>query len=195
MTRPLVLVFCLFTCAYAQTPPPDQAYTIDPKIARAPVPIETPEADMPNQARHQQVNGLCVVDIIVDRKGLPQNPRVVRCTDPIFAENSLIAVKRYKFKPATAVRDNQPVPVRMHIEVNYRFGLSRDPVRLPPPHIRLGFLISSQPTSAEPDTAGLYTLSHAFDSPNSFPRMQRFVGMGFGRAAFVLEGLHRRHHH
>jgi hypothetical protein len=187
VTRPLLVVFWLFTFGHAQTPSPDQVYTIDPKVVRAPVPIEFPESEMPDQARHPQVNGLCAVDIIVDRKGLPQDPRVVRCTDPMFAENSLKAIKRYRFKPATTLQDNQPVPVRMHIEINYRWGLNRDPVRLPPPHIRLGFLISSRPTSAEPDTAGVYTLSHAFDSPNSFPRMERFVGMGFGRAAFILE--------
>ena len=187
MTRPLLAVFCLFTLAHAQTPSPDQIYTIDPKVVRAPIPIDFPESEMPDQARHHQINGLCAVDVIVDRKGFPRYPRVVRCTDPIFAENSLKAIKRYRFKPATTLQDNQPVPVRMHIEFNYRWGLNRDPVRLPPPHIRLGFLIPSQPTSAQPDSAGIYTLSHAFDSPNSFPRMQRFVGIDFARTAFVLE--------
>ncbi len=185
MTRSLLAVFYLFSAAHAQTPPPDQVYTIDPKIVHAPVPIVLPEADMPNQARYRQVNGLCAVDVVVDRKGFPQNTRVVRCTNPIFAESSLNAVKRYRFKPATTVQDNKPVAVLMHIEVNYRF--SRDPIRLPQPHIRLDFLIPSQPIPAEPNKAGVYTLSHAFDSPNSHPRLQSIAVAGFARAAFAFE--------
>ena len=167
MIRSLLAVFYLFTAAHAQTPPPDQVYTIDPKIVHAPVPIVLPEADMPNQARYRQVNGLCAVDVVVDRKGFPQNTRVVRCTNPIFAESSLNAVKRYRFKPATTVQDNKPVAVLMHIEVNYRF--SRDPIRLPQPHIRLDFLIPSQPIPAQPDKAGVYTLSHASIHPIRIP--------------------------
>jgi hypothetical protein len=187
ITRPLLAISCLCLFAHAQTPPPGQVYAIDPKVVRAPIPIAAPESAMPDQARRKQVPGLCAVDIIVDRKGLPQNPHVIRCTDPIFAENSLNAVKRYRFKPATTLLDNKPVPVRMHVEINYRWGFNHDPTPLPRPHIRLGFLISSQPIAAEPDAAGVYTLSHAFDPPNSLPHMQRFVGMSFGRAAFILE--------
>jgi hypothetical protein len=141
---------------------------------------------MPDAARLRQLNGLCTLTILVDRKGLPQNPRIVRCTDPMFAENSLNAVKKYRFVPATTVADNKRVLFSMHVEINYTFGSDPKPVSLPQPHIHIGFLVPSQPPSG-PDSNGIYTLSHDFDPPNSFPKIQRFANAGFGRAAFALE--------
>jgi outer membrane biosynthesis protein TonB len=143
---------------------------------------------MPDRALRQQLDGLCALSIIVDKKGNPQNSRVVRCTDPIFVENSPKAVKNYRFKPATTLLDNQPVLFHLNIEINYRF--MRDPVQvlLPRPRIRASFLISSEPAQPEsPDSTGIYTLSHAFDPPNLIPRLHRFANAGFGRAAFSLD--------
>ena len=187
VTRPLLALCCLCTLAHAQaTSSPDQVYS-DPKIVHPPVPTRTAEAEMPKQARRQQSNGFCTVALVVDKKGLPQNARVVRCSDPIFAENSLTAVRNYRFLPATSLQDNKPVLFRMSVEISYRFGPNRDPIPLPRPHIKLDFLLPSQPAPSEPDSAGTYTLSHVFDPPNSLPRLQRFVGVGFGRAAFSLD--------
>jgi hypothetical protein len=156
-------------------------------VVHTPVPIQTPESEMPDKARRQQLEGLCALTIVVDRKGLPQNPRIVRCTDPIFAESSLNAVKRYRFVPATTVADNKPVLFNMHIEISYRFGPSANPVALPRPRIKTGFLVGSQSAPSVPDRNGVYTLTREFDPPNSFPQIQRFVNAGFGRAAFSLE--------
>src|ERR1700738_5424392 len=140
---------------------------------------------MPDQARRQQLDGLCALAIIRDRRALPQAPRLVRCTDPIFAENSLKVVKKYRFVPAKTVADNKPVLFSMHIEIIY--GPNLNPVSLPRPHTRIGFLIGSQPTPSGPDRNGVYALSHEFDPPNSMPQILRFANEGFGRAAFSLE--------
>jgi len=185
--RRLPVLICLFTLGRAQTPPPDQIYSFDPKIVHLPVPVQIPEAEMPDQARRQQLAGLCAVALIIDKRGFPQDPHVVRSTDPMFAENSLNAVKQYRFKPATTLQDDKPVLFSMHVEINYRFGRDPDPILLPPPHIRLGFLLSAQPDSPAPNSDGAYTLSHRFDAPNSLPKLQRFANAGFGRAAFSLE--------
>jgi outer membrane biosynthesis protein TonB len=188
-TRHLLLVFCLCAIAHAQTASnADRVYTFDPKVVRVPVPIRTAEAEMPDQARRQQLDGLCALSLIVDKKGNPQNSRVVRCTDPIFAESSLKAVRGYKFKPATTLLDNQPVLFHMNIEISYRFEQGPNQLLLPRPHIHTGFLISPAPaTSESPDSTGIYTLSHAFDPPNAIPKLQRFANAGFGRAAFMLD--------
>ena len=186
-TRRLLTVFCLCALAHAQTPSPDQVYSFDPKVVHPPVPIWTAEADMPDQARRQQLDGFCTIALVVDKKGLPQNARVLRCSDPIFADSSLAVVKNYRFKPATTVQENKTVLFKMNIEVSYRFGPNRGPISLPRPHIKLDFLLPSQPARPEPDSAGTYTLSHVFDPPNALPRLQRFVGVGFGRTAFSLD--------
>lgn len=184
MTRPLLAVFFLCTLAHPQAASTDQVYTYDPKVVNLPVPTHTPEAEMPDQARRQQLPGLCSLDIVIDRKGLPQNPHIVRCTDPLFADNSLKAVKQYRFQPATRVQDNSPVLFRTHVEISYRFGPNPGSIPIPRPHIRLEFLLPQQADSSEPDSAGIYTLSRAFEQ---IPRLQRFANAGFGRAAFSLD--------
>ena len=186
MTPTLLAVLCLCTLAHAQARP-DHVSFFDPNVMTAPVPIEFPEAEMPEGARRRQVPGLCSIQLVVDEKGYPEDPRVTRCTDPVFSENSLRSVKRYRFKPARTIQDNKPVAVILHIEVSYSFGRDPDPIPFPRPNIRVGFLIPAQPSPSEPDPSGIYTLSHAFDPPNSLPRLHRFVGMGFGRAAFLLD--------
>jgi hypothetical protein len=99
----------------------------------------------------------------------------------------LNAVKNYRFQPATTLQDNKPVLFGMHIGISYRFGRDRFPIPLPRPHIKLDFLIPLPPAPSEPDSTGTYPLSHVFDPPNSLPRLQRWVGVNFRRAAFSLD--------
>jgi hypothetical protein len=188
VTRPLLTVFCLCALAQAQgSSSPDQIHSFDPTVVDSPVTILAPESKMPDEARRQQLDGLCSLAIVVDRTGLPQDPRIVRCTDPIFAENSLKAVKKYRFVPAKRVADNKPVLFRMHIEISYRSGADHNPVPLPRPRFKVGFLVESQSAPSRHDSNGIYTLSLGFNPPNSFPKILRFEDAGFGRAAFSLE--------
>ena len=108
MTRPLV-VFCLFTFAQAQAPSPDHAQApLTPRSFVLPSLSSFPNRKCPTRrGTHKSMASAPFSLIIVDRKGLPETPCVVRCTDPIFAENSLKAIKRYRLKPATT-RGGQP---------------------------------------------------------------------------------------
>lgn len=188
MTRPVFVIFCLCALAHGQaTVSPDHIYSFDPMVIHSPVPIQAPDSEMPDKARRQQLDGLCTLDVVIDRKGSPQNLRIVRCTDPMFAENSLRTVKKYRFVPAKTVAENKPVLFSMHIEISYRFGPDIDPIPLPRPRLKIGFLVRPQPVPSGPDRSGIYTLSHDFDAPNSFPKIERFANGGFGRAAFSLE--------
>jgi periplasmic protein TonB len=84
----------------------------------APVPIFTPEAEFSDEARRAKYQGICVISVIVDAHGNPQDPRVVRTLGMGLDEKALEAVRKYKFKPA--MKGNQPVPVRINVEVNFR---------------------------------------------------------------------------
>jgi TonB family protein len=85
----------------------------------APVPIFTPEAEFSDEARRAKYQGVCLISLIVDAQGNPQNPRVVRPLGMGLDEKALEAVRKYKFKPA--MKDGKtPVPVMMSIEVNFR---------------------------------------------------------------------------
>jgi TonB family protein len=85
----------------------------------APVPIYQPEAEFSDEARRAKYQGVCLVSLIVDAQGNPQNVHVVRTLGMGLDEKALEAVRQYKFKPA--MKDGKtPVPVPITIEVDFR---------------------------------------------------------------------------
>jgi TonB family protein len=85
----------------------------------APVPLNSVEAEFSDEARRAKYQGVCIVSLIVDAQGNPQNPRVVRALGMGLDEKALEAVRKYKFKPA--MKDGKtPVPVMISVEVNFR---------------------------------------------------------------------------
>jgi TonB family protein len=83
-----------------------------------PVPIYAPEAEFSDEARRSKYQGVCLISIIVDTHGNPQNPRVVQRLGMGLDEKAIEAIRRYKFKPGT--KDGKPVPVLITIEVDFR---------------------------------------------------------------------------
>lgn len=83
-----------------------------------PVPIYAPEAEFSDEARRSKYQGVCLISIIVDAHGDPQNPRVVQRLGMGLDEKALDAIRRYKFRPGT--KDGKPVPVLITIEVDFR---------------------------------------------------------------------------
>lgn len=85
----------------------------------APVAIFTPEAEFSDEARRAKYQGVCLISLIVDAQGNPQNPRVIRALGMGLDEKALEAVRKYKFRPA--MKDGRTaVPVMITIEVNFR---------------------------------------------------------------------------
>jgi TonB family protein len=85
----------------------------------APIAIFTPEAEFSDEARRAKYQGVCLISLIVDAQGNPQDPRVIRALGMGLDEKALEAVRKYKFKPAMK-EGRTPVPVRITIEVNFR---------------------------------------------------------------------------
>jgi TonB family protein len=84
-----------------------------------PVLIHSVEAEFSDEARRAKYQGVCLVSIIVDRNGVPQNPRVVRPLGMGLDEKALEAIKQYRFKPA--MKDGKtPVPVMINVEIDFR---------------------------------------------------------------------------
>ncbi len=78
----------------------------------------SPEAEFTDEARSKKYQGICMISLIVDARGYPQSPRVVRSLGMGLDEKALDAVGRYRFKPA--MKDGKPVAVFMSVEVNFR---------------------------------------------------------------------------
>jgi periplasmic protein TonB len=85
----------------------------------APVALNSVEAEFSDEARRSKYQGVCVIRLIVDKDGNPQDPKVVRALGMGLDEKAIEAVKKYKFKPA--MKDGHiPVPVMIDVEVNFR---------------------------------------------------------------------------
>lgn len=93
-------------------------YQIGGRVS-APVPLNSVEAEFSDEARRAKYQGVCLISMIVDTNGNPQNPRVVRPLGMGLDEKALEAVRKYRFKPA--MKDGKtPVPVMITVEVNFR---------------------------------------------------------------------------
>jgi TonB family protein len=84
----------------------------------SPVPLNNVEARYTKEARKARINGICLISLIVDVQGAPQNAKVIRSLDPGLDENALKAVGKYRFKPA--MKNGTPVPVSITIEVKFQ---------------------------------------------------------------------------
>jgi periplasmic protein TonB len=85
----------------------------------APIALNEVEAEFSDEARRAKYQGVCLIQMIVDAQGMPQNPRVVRPLGMGLDEKALEAVRKYRFKPAMK-NGKTPVPVMITVEVNFR---------------------------------------------------------------------------
>ncbi|GGH11825.1 hypothetical protein GCM10011586_30750 [Silvibacterium dinghuense] len=83
---------------------PQLVYSVDPEFS--------------DEARRAKYQGICLVSLIVDPQGNPQQIRVIRPLGMGLDEKAIEAVKQYKFKPA--YYQGHPVAVQVNIEVNFR---------------------------------------------------------------------------
>jgi len=90
---------------------PGQAGVVVPAL------IFAPEAEFSDEARRNKYQGVCMVSIIVDTHGNPQNVHVIRALGMGLDERAVEAIRRYRFKPGT--KDGKPVPVMITVRVDF----------------------------------------------------------------------------
>jgi len=85
----------------------------------APTVIHSVEAEFSDEARRAKYQGICMVSLIVDAQGNPQDIHVARALGMGLDEKAVEAIRQYKFKPA--MKDGKmAVPVMITIEVDFR---------------------------------------------------------------------------
>ena len=141
--------------------------------------IKSVDAYFSDDARRKKINGRCMISFTVDVSGMPQDIKVVRCTDPSFEASSLDAVEQYRFKPATT-QEGKPVSVKISVEIAYHL------VGVIDSGIPIHYIISSPPgtTTSESGPDGVYPLTSLVTPPT----MTRFSDEGYGHEVFVHEG-------
>jgi TonB family protein len=85
----------------------------------APVAIFQPNAEFSDEARRAKYQGVCIVALIVDTQGNPQNVHVTRSLGMGLDEKAIEAVQQYKFRPAL-LDGRTPVPVAITIQIDFR---------------------------------------------------------------------------
>jgi bla regulator protein blaR1 len=95
-----------------------QIYHIGGDVS-APTLIFAPAPTYTDQARKAKYQGVCVLSLIVDAQGKPNQIRVVRHLEMGLDQKAIEAMSQSKFKPA--LLHEKPVAVEVHIEVNFRF--------------------------------------------------------------------------
>ena len=96
----------------------DRTKAADTHGNSAPIPLLVPEAQYSEQAKQRNISGTCLVSLLVDTHGMPQNPRVVRPLGYGLDETAIDAIQNYRFVPA--MRQGKPVSIMMSIAVNFR---------------------------------------------------------------------------
>jgi len=84
----------------------------------APHPIYDPDPEYSEQARQAKYQGAVVLWVVVGPDGRPRDIRVQRSLGMGLDEKAIEAVKQWRFEPA--MKNGQPVPVQVNIEVNFR---------------------------------------------------------------------------
>jgi TonB family protein len=81
--------------------------------------VSAPDPEFPPG---QTGGGVVVVTCIVDQEGRPQQVHVVRSLSDDYDREAVQAVEQYRFAPAMLQEGSvpKPVPVEVHIEVNFR---------------------------------------------------------------------------
>jgi periplasmic protein TonB len=84
---------------------------------KPPVPISTPQPNYPPVAKAAHVEGLVVIDAIIDEQGNVVQAKVVE-GPPLLVAAALDAVAKWKYQPTYL--NGQAVSIRMHIQVIFR---------------------------------------------------------------------------
>jgi periplasmic protein TonB len=84
----------------------------------APQAISTPDPGYTEEARRAKRQGVCVLGMIVDTQGHPQQIHVIRGLGFGLDARAIEAVRQWRFEPAE--KNGQPVNVQIDVQVSFR---------------------------------------------------------------------------
>ena len=88
----------------------------------APRPLNAPDPEYSEEARRAGLHGKCVLWLVVNSEGKPEDVRVSRSLGMGLDEKSVEALRHWTFEPAR--KDGKPVAVQISVVVTFRIGKS-----------------------------------------------------------------------
>ena len=85
---------------------------------KAPMVIQTANVEFSDEARRAHYQGVCMVELIVDKYGMPRQLRSVRPLGMGLDQKAIEAIRKYRFQPA--MKNGEPVSVKIAVQVDFR---------------------------------------------------------------------------
>jgi TonB family protein len=83
-----------------------------------PAPLDTFSPEYPAELISTGKDGIAKITFVINEKGLVEEPEIADCSEPEFGEAALVAIKEWRFKPATV--DGKPVPKKVSLPFKFR---------------------------------------------------------------------------
>lgn len=124
----MVILLCFgLTSTSAQTPSSqgtdantketaDKVYRVGDGVT-PPKAMYTPDPDYSEQARQAGHNGTCLLTLVVDTKGMPQDIKVTRAAGMGLDEKAIETARRWRFTPG--LKDGIPVAVQITVSMSF----------------------------------------------------------------------------
>jgi TonB family protein len=132
------LLFAIAVAGQAAQPPAEP-YRLGPGVT-APKLIHDEKPQYTSDAMRRGIQGVVMIECVVEIDGTPSNIRVTQSLDPDLDQQAIKAMRGWRFTPGT--KDGQPVRVAVHTELTFTLG------RRPAPAAPGAIVISSR---MEPD--------------------------------------------
>ena len=169
---------------------------------KAPRLTHQPDPEYSEQARKVGYTGVCVLELVVDAAGMPQNIRVTRAVGMGLDDKALDAVRQWRFTPS--MKDGTPVAVQINVEVAFNlFGDKKRPTLFEKANagdakaqFQISQILLSDPYLAQDDSKGFSYLEKA--AKQNLPPAQFAMGEYFSShkndlvTAYVWFALARR---
>lgn len=88
----------------------------------APQPLNRPNPEYSAEALRAGLQGKCILSLVVNKEGKPENVTVSRSLGMGLDEKSIEAVRNWTFEPGR--KDGTPVAVRVHVVITFRQGMT-----------------------------------------------------------------------
>lgn len=75
-------------------------------------------AELSEEGRVAHYKGVCLVSLVVNDRGRPENVRVIQPLGMDLDSNAIKAAKAFRFVPA--MRDGKPIPAKVTVEVHFK---------------------------------------------------------------------------
>jgi TonB family protein len=97
-----------------QSAGPSSQYDVPPKLLSGRTPM------YPITQLRQHRSGDALIAFTIDEQGIPRDFRVLKSDYPYFATHAVVAMREWRFQPAT--KNGRPVAARIRIPFHYRYG-------------------------------------------------------------------------